>query len=149
MCSQYLTYRHDETEFEGFTSTKSLFNCYLFPSSIAGKLVINLKTADYQAWLKRTGDKIHKKHKDPDPKERKRKAYYTANMTWHWIESALNRAVKTNKKLPTEEWKAVEPLKGGKSKSRPVFLDEGQCQRLVNAMGPGPLQDLTSGGIFE
>lgn len=147
VCSQYLTYRYDETEFEGFTSTKSLFNCYLFPSSIANKLVVNLKTADYQAWLKRTGDKILKRHKDPDPKEAKRKSYYTTNQTWHWLESALNRAAKINKSLPREEWKAVEPLKGGKSKSRPVFLSPDECQRLVNTTD-GPLRDLILGGIF-
>jgi integrase len=147
VCSQYLTYRHNETEFEGYTSARSLFNCYLFPRPIADKLVTDLKTADYQAWLKAAGDKILKGHKDPDPKERKRKSYYSANMTWHWIESALNRALKTNKGLPKDEWKAVEPLKGGKSRSRPVFLSPDECQRLVNTI-EGALRDLVLGGIY-
>ena len=147
VCSEYLTYRFDRTEFEGYTSTRSLFMCHLFPHRIASKQVAKLTTADYQAWLEQTGAKILEKHKEPDPKEKKRKSYYTANMTWHWTEAALNRAKKTTKSLPEAEWKAVEPLKGGKSKSRPVFLSQDECQRLVNVTS-GPLRDLILGGIY-
>ena len=146
-CSEYLTYRFDHTEYEGYMSTRSLFLCHLFKHRIANKQVAKLATADYQAWLEQTGEKILAAHREPDPKERKRKAYYTANMTWHWIEAALNRAKKTTKSLPEAEWKAVEPLKGGKSKSRPVFLSEDECQRLVNVTS-GPLRDLILGGIL-
>lgn len=146
-CTEYLTYRYNETEREGYVSTRSLLMCHLLKHRIATKRVADLKTVDYQNWLRQTGEKIFKAHKEPDPRERKRKAFYTANQTWAWLEAALNRAKKSTPSLPEEQWKAVEPLKGGKTKSRPVFLDEKQCQRLVNVTS-GPLRDLILGGIY-
>jgi len=145
--SSYLTYRLNETEERGAKSTKSLFNCHVFPHPIASRPVMHLKTADYQTWLETTADRLVQNHRHSDPHERRRLGRYSANTIWTFIEAALNRAAKTNKDLPREEWRAVEPLKGGETVSRPAFMSEQEMQRLVN-VATDAFRDLVLGGAL-
>ena len=43
--SQYLTYRHNEKSLEGYESTKSLFDCHVFPHPIADNPISKLDSA--------------------------------------------------------------------------------------------------------
>jgi integrase len=148
--SQYLTYRHNEKSLDGYESTKSLFDCHVFPHPIAAKLIAKLDSADLQAWLNETGEKLAGGNPDSDPEERKRKGHLTANQCWAFFKAALNRATKTNKGLPVEEWRgnAVEIFEDGETVAREAFITEVEAQRLVNAASSEALRDLTLGGLL-
>lgn len=147
VASSYLTFRFNETSQEGAKSTKSLFDCHLFGHPLAARTVADLKTAHYQKWLDDTGARLVENHRDRDPKERRRKGRYTANLAWAFFEAALNRAAKIDKTLPKAEWQAVETLKDGETRGRPIFLTEAQVQRLINVTS-GSLRDLILGGAL-
>jgi integrase len=145
--SQYLTYRYNEKSERGYSSTKSLFECHVFPHPIADQQVAKATTAAYQAWLNETGERLVRNHKDSEPDERRRKGRYTANIAWAFFEAALNRAAKTNKTLPKAEWEAVDRLADGETTSRDVFLTETEAQRLVNVT-EGAFRNLVLGGLL-
>ena len=146
-CTRYLTHRYNEKSEDGYKSTKSLFDCHVFPSKLASKPVAKAVTEDYQGWLKAAGAKLVRNHKHPEEDERRRLGRYTANITWAFVRAALYHAAKTNKKLPAAEWRAVDLLEDGETKGRDVFLSEAEVQRLVNVT-EGDFRDLVTAGAL-
>ena len=145
--SRYLNWRHDEKSFSAYKTTKAAFDCHVFTHPIADQLIADLTTADYQAWIKQTGDKLVRNHADPNRDEARRKGRYNANLTWSFFKAALYHAQATNKTLPAPEWKAAKRLEGGDTVARQVFLSDGEAQRLVNVTS-GDFRNLVTAALL-
>ena len=144
--STYLDYLKAERATSTYKGDRSYVMNHILPVlGLGEKLIAEVVTADYDKWLRKVARNLGTGVKDP---ERQRKAKYSANQCLSILKAALNRFYKTHKTLPASEWREVEPLKGGVSIGRKVFLTGGEPQRLVNCC-EGAFRDLVMFGLMS
>ena len=143
--SAYLDYLQAERAISTYKGDRSYAMNHILPvSSLGEKLIAEVETTTYDKWLRKVARNLGAGDDDP---ERRRKAKYSANQCLKVLKAALNRFYRTNKSLPASEWREVEPLKGGASVGRKVFLTGGEPQRLVNCCD-GAFRDLVMFGLM-
>jgi integrase len=140
--SRYLDYLYDERSPSSYSTMKSRADRHILPQ-LGEKRIADLKTEDYESWLRGTAKRIVRGSDD----ECKRKARYGANECLKILKAALNQAHKSNRDLPRDEWAYVERLKGGVTTGRKIFLTGKEPQRLVNAC-EGAFRDLVLFGLM-
>ncbi len=140
--SRYLDYLHDECSANSYSTMKSRADKHIFPQ-LGERRIADLKTSDYESWLRERAKQMARGFDN----ECKRKARYSANECLKILKAALNRAHKSNRGLPRDEWAHVERLKGGVTIGRKIFLTGNEPQRLVNAC-EGAFRDLVMFGLM-
>ncbi len=143
--SAYLDYLHNERALSTYKSDRSHVMNHILPVlGLGEKRIAQVKTADYEKWLRKVARNLGSENEDP---ERKRKAKYSANQCLKILKAALNRGHSTNRSLPVDEWHYVKPLEGGASVGRKIFLTGNEPQRLVNCC-EGAFRDLVLFGLM-
>ncbi len=140
--SSYLDYLHDERSPTSYSTMKSRADKHIL-SQLGEKRIADLKTKDYENWLRETAKRVAR----GSDSECQRKARYSANECLKILKAALNRAHKSNRDLPRDEWAYVERLKGGVTIGRKIFLTGDEPQRLVNCC-EGEFRDLVMFGLM-
>jgi len=123
---------------------------YVLPK-LGERPIAELATAELETWLREQAKPDagrRRRGAENDPKERERRARYTANRRWNLLRAVLNTAFRLKPdRVPSDAaWRRVQPFQGV-DLPRTRHLSAAEARRLIDALEPS-LQPLARGSLL-